>query len=137
MEELRMEHRGKQTTDLPAMSAGAGIPSKPAERLGLKEARAFSHQEGVVGTRDRVDSVEGTEEGGEREALSQRKTCTLLSTLKYAPSCQEPSFSMISLSRFCQIMHRTYDMWCALYSIKLSASYHFMYPHLCSSIGHV
>ncbi|MDA8002232.1 MAG: hypothetical protein MPL62_13210 [Alphaproteobacteria bacterium] len=69
MEELRMEHRGKQTTDLPAMSAAAGMPSKPAEHLGLKEARAFSHQEGVVGTRDRVDSVEGTEEGGEREAF--------------------------------------------------------------------
>ena len=69
MEELRMGHRGKQTTDLPAMSAAAGMPSKPAEHLGLKEARAFSHQEGVVGTRVRVDSVEGTEEGGEREAF--------------------------------------------------------------------
>ena len=73
MEELRMEHRGKQTTDLPAMSAGAGMPPKPAEHLGLKEARAFSHPEQVVGTRDRVDSVEATEEGGEGEAFESEE----------------------------------------------------------------
>ena len=49
-------------TDLPAMIA-KGIPSNPAEHFSLREARASSHQAGVVGTRDRLDLAEALGEG--------------------------------------------------------------------------
>ena len=66
MEELRIELRGKQMTDRPAIRAEEGIPSRPGEHLGLSEARTFSHQAGVVETRERVGLL-GATSGGERE----------------------------------------------------------------------
>ena len=57
-------------TDLPAMRAEDGMPSSPKEHLGLREARAFSHQSGVVGSIDIVDSGVG-KLGGGREAFNK------------------------------------------------------------------
>lgn len=56
MEEFRIEHRGKQITDLAAMRVDEGILSRPAEHRGLKEERVSSHHAGVVGERDRTES---------------------------------------------------------------------------------
>ena len=39
-------------TDRPAIRAEEGIPSRPGEHLGLREARVSSHQAGVVEVRD-------------------------------------------------------------------------------------
>lgn len=47
MEELRIEHRGKQITDLAAMKMDEGILS--AAHHCLKEERVYSHHAGVVG----------------------------------------------------------------------------------------
>ena len=41
-------------TERAAMRAGEGIRSRPAARLGFREARTSSHHSGVVGERERV-----------------------------------------------------------------------------------
>jgi hypothetical protein len=64
MEELKMEHSGKQITARPAMIAVEGKLSRPEEHRGLREAIAFSHQSGFVGRRVRVDSTLGNLGGG-------------------------------------------------------------------------
>ena len=53
-------------TDRPAKGAEEGIPSRPGEHLGLREARVSSHQAGVVEVRDRVDWGGEAKAGGDR-----------------------------------------------------------------------
>ena len=50
-----------------------GLQGKSIANTILREERAFSHQVGVVQTRDRVDLIEGTVEEGKREAFESEE----------------------------------------------------------------
>ena len=71
-------------TDRPAIRAEEGIPSRPGEHLGLREARVSSHQAGVVEVRDRVDwggEAKAGGDGGVPDPVEETATKWLLRIL--------------------------------------------------------